>query len=133
LLDVIKPMTSFEKYQELASDKVLTKEKLIPGELLGKNKLTGAILPTFVDSTISVKKMSTPPFDHEQLLQLAEMKMPFGKYAGRLLIDLPEPYVVWFAQKGFPGGKLGEMLAIVYEIKVNGLEYLFDPLKNKDR
>ncbi len=77
--------------------------------------------------------MSGVPLDHEQLLQLAKMKMPFGKYAGRLLIDLPEPYVVWFAQKGFPQGKLGEMLAIVYEIKVNGLEYLFDPLKNKDR
>jgi uncharacterized protein len=73
--------------------------------------------------------MSGVPFDHEQFLQLAEMKMPFGKYAGRLLIDLPEPYVVWFAQKGLPKGKLGEMLAIVYEIKVNGLEYLFDPLR----
>jgi uncharacterized protein (DUF3820 family) len=77
--------------------------------------------------------MSAVPSDHEQLLELAKMKMPFGKYAGRLLIDLPEPYVVWFAQKGLPGGKLGEMLAIVYEIKVNGLEYLFDPLKNQDR
>ncbi len=77
--------------------------------------------------------MNPVPFDHEQLLQLAEMKMPFGKYAGRLLIDLPEPYVVWFAQRGFPGGKLGEMLATVYEIKVNGLEYLLDPLRKKDR
>ena len=77
--------------------------------------------------------MSEVPFDHEQLLELAEMKMPLGKYAGRLLVDLPEPYVVWFAQKGFPKGKLGVMLAIVYEIKVNGLEYLFDPLRSKDR
>ncbi len=65
----------------------------------------------------------------EQLLELARMKMPFGKYAGRLLIDLPEPYVVWFSQKGFPRGKLGEMLRIVYEIKTNGLEYLFDPIR----
>ncbi len=64
-----------------------------------------------------------------QLMELARMKMPFGKYAGRRLIDLPEPYVVWFSQKGFPRGKLGEMLKIVYEIKVNGLEYLFDPLR----
>ena len=79
------------------------------------------------------KKMSDVPFAHDQLLELVEMKMPFGKYAGRLLVDLPEPYVVWFAQKGFPRGKLGEMLAIVYEIKVNGLEYLFDPLRNNDR
>jgi uncharacterized protein len=77
--------------------------------------------------------MSAVHFDHDQLLELSEMKMPFGKYAGRLLVDLPEPYVVWFAQKGFPRGKLGEMLAIVYEIKVNGLEYLFDPLKIRDR
>jgi uncharacterized protein (DUF3820 family) len=77
--------------------------------------------------------MSDIPFDHEQLLELAEMKMPFGKYTGRLLIDLPEPYVIWFAQKGFPEGKLGRMLAIVYEIKVNGLEYLFDPLRSNDR
>jgi uncharacterized protein (DUF3820 family) len=46
------------------------------------------------------------------------------------LIDLPEPYVVWFAQKGFPDGHLGDMLRMVYEIKVNGLEYLFKPLRN---
>ncbi len=68
-------------------------------------------------------------FDHEKFLELASMRMPFGRYAGRLLIDLPEPYVVWFATKGFPEGKLGEMLSSVYEIKVNGLEYLFDPYK----
>jgi hypothetical protein len=73
--------------------------------------------------------MNSPEFDHAQLLALAEMTMPFGKYRGRRLIDLPEAYVVWFAQKGFPKGKLGEMLAIVYEIKVNGLEYLFEPLR----
>lgn len=77
--------------------------------------------------------MSEVHFDYGQLLELAKMKMPFGKYAGRLLVDLPEGYVVWFAQKGFPEGRLGEMLAIVYEIKVNGLEYLFDPLKSIDR
>ena len=68
--------------------------------------------------------------DPEVLLQLARMRMPFGKYQDRRLIDLPEPYVVWFAQKGFPDGKLGEMLRMVYEIKVNGLEYLFTPLRN---
>jgi len=64
-----------------------------------------------------------------QLLELAEYRMPFGKYQGRRLVDLPEPYVVWFAQKGFPQGRLGELLSIVYEIKVNGLEYLFKPLR----
>jgi hypothetical protein len=77
--------------------------------------------------------MTNVEFNHEKLLELAAMKMPFGKYAGQLLIDLPEPYVIWFAQKGFPEGRLGEMLAIIYEIKVNGLEYLFDPLRTKDR
>jgi uncharacterized protein (DUF3820 family) len=67
--------------------------------------------------------------DPKQLLKLAQYRMPFGKYANRLLIDLPEPYVIWFANKGLPSGELGKMLAIVHEIKVNGLEYLFDPLR----
>lgn len=67
--------------------------------------------------------------DSALLLELAEMRMPFGKHCGVRLIDLPEPYVVWFSQQGFPAGKLGRMLQTVYEIKVNGLEYLFDPLR----
>jgi len=71
----------------------------------------------------------TPGFDHDALLQLAAARMPFGKYEGRLLIDLPEAYVLWFAQKGFPKGKLGRQLGAIYEIKVSGLEYLFDPLR----
>lgn len=69
-----------------------------------------------------------PPFDHAKLLELAATRMPFGKYKGRKLVDLPEHYVVWFAGQGFPPGKLGDMLRTVYEIKVNGLEYLFDKL-----
>ena len=68
--------------------------------------------------------------DPKSLLELAEARMPFGKYSGRLLIDLPEPYVVWFKQKGFPSGKLGKQLETVYVIKANGLEHLFDPLRN---
>lgn len=67
--------------------------------------------------------------NREFLIGLAKTQMPFGKYKGRLLIDLPEPYVVWLSQKGFPKGKLGDMLKAVYEIKLNGLEYLFKPLK----
>ncbi len=67
----------------------------------------------------------------EILLKLAEYRMPFGKYKNRLLIDLPEPYVVWFHRKGFPPGELGEMLATVYEIKLNGLEYLFDKIRKR--
>ena len=67
--------------------------------------------------------------EERELYELATARMPFGKYAGYLLIDLPEPYVVWFAQKGFPRGKLGRQLQIVYEIKANGLEHLFDPFR----
>jgi len=63
--------------------------------------------------------------DENELLALASAKMPYGKYKGTPLVDLPEPYLVWFAQKGFPKGRLGEMLQSVYEIKLNGLEYLF--------
>ena len=63
----------------------------------------------------------------EALRELANYRMPFGKYQGTRLIDLPEPYVVWFRQKGFPKGKLGQLLASVYEIKLNGLEDLLDP------
>lgn len=68
-------------------------------------------------------------FDSDKLIKLATYRMPFGKYKDRLLIDLPEPYVVWFHGKGFPPGELGNMLATVYEIKLNGLEYLFKPLR----
>ncbi|MBV5339045.1 MAG: DUF3820 family protein [Deltaproteobacteria bacterium] len=65
------------------------------------------------------------------LIALAQMRMPYGTHKGKLLIDLPEHYVVWLAGKGFPKGKLGEMLQTVYDIKANGLEYLFEPLRNK--
>lgn len=71
--------------------------------------------------------------DPGQLLKLADYRMPFGKYRHRLLIDLPEPYVLWFAKQGFPEGELGRMLRIVYEVKVNGLEYLFEPLHSSAR
>lgn len=70
-----------------------------------------------------------PLYDPADLLELAGMRMPFGKHQGLLLIDLPEPYVVWLARAGFPEGKLGRMLQAVHEIKVNGLEFLFDPLR----
>ncbi|MHC4267157.1 MAG: DUF3820 family protein [Planctomycetota bacterium] len=67
--------------------------------------------------------------DKEYLLKIAKMRMPFGKYKDMLLIDLPEWYIVWFAHNGFPEGELGYMLKSVYEIKLNGLEYLFKPLR----
>jgi uncharacterized protein (DUF3820 family) len=67
--------------------------------------------------------------DPEVLLKLAKTRMPFGRYKGRLLIDLPKPYVIWFANRGFPEGELGRMLKILYEVKMNGLEYLLKPLR----
>jgi len=70
--------------------------------------------------------------DPELLKQAVNQTMPFGKYAGRKLLNLPEPYLVWFKQKGFPQGKLGEQLALMYEIKLNGLEAMLAPLLNND-
>ncbi len=64
--------------------------------------------------------------DKTAFIQLATTRMPFGKYKGLRLVDLPEPYLVWFSRKGFPEGKLGELLQTTYEIKRNGLEYLFN-------
>lgn len=63
------------------------------------------------------------------LLKLARTRMPYGKHQGMLLVELPEPYVVWMARQGFPNSELGKMLAIVHEIKVNGLEYLFEKIR----
>jgi len=60
--------------------------------------------------------------EEEALIDLAHAKMPFGKYAGRYLVDLPEAYVLWFKGKGYPKGKLGDQLKAVEEIKTNGLE-----------
>jgi uncharacterized protein len=68
-------------------------------------------------------------FNPNILIDLVSIKMPFGKYKGRLICDLPEPYLVWFNQKGFPAGKIGILLGTIYEIKLNGLEYLLKPLK----
>ncbi|MFD2530597.1 MULTISPECIES: DUF3820 family protein [Polaribacter] len=60
--------------------------------------------------------------DRQFLIDLAKMRMPFGKFKGRFLIDLPEHYIVWYKTKGFPQGKLGKQMALVYELQLNGLE-----------
>jgi len=73
----------------------------------------------------------TPVPDGTLLITLVNMKMPFGKYKGTTLCDLPVSYLEWFAREGFPPGKLGMLLATLYEIKINGLEQLLKPLRKK--
>ena len=68
--------------------------------------------------------------DKEYLIKLANTKLPFGKYKNYYLIDLPEHYIVWYKNKGFPKGSLGKMMALVYELKLNGLEVLIRNLRN---
>ena len=65
----------------------------------------------------------------EYLKTLAHTRMPFGKFKGTYLIDLPEHYIVWYNAKGFPKGKVGDMLRLVYELKLNGLEHLIHKIK----
>jgi len=65
----------------------------------------------------------------EDLLLLVTRQMPFGKYEGRLLADLPGHYLNWFARTGFPNGEIGRLLALMQEIDHNGLKPLLDPLR----
>lgn len=65
----------------------------------------------------------------EDLLLLVRRQMPFGKYQGRLIADLPGPYLAWFAREGFPPGELGRLLALMHEIDHNGLSGLLEPLR----
>jgi len=67
----------------------------------------------------------------ETLIKLANYRMPFGKYANRLLVDIPGRYYVWFSNQGFPKGELGEFMIMMFDIKVNGLEHLLSPLREK--
>lgn len=67
--------------------------------------------------------------EREILESLVSTKMPFGKFEGRLICDLPEFYLVWYKQKGFPKNKLGRQMELMYEIRLNGLEYLLKPLR----
>ena len=69
------------------------------------------------------------PIDPQMLVELVSVRMPFGKYKDRILCDLPESYLIWFHQKGFPSGKIGVLLYALYEIKLNGLEYLLKPIR----
>jgi uncharacterized protein (DUF3820 family) len=81
--------------------------------------------------------LPTPGFpgssDPEILARLATVTMPFGKYKGRVIADLPGHYLNWFARKGFPSGELGRLLALMHEIDHNGLKELLAPLRSAMR
>lgn len=81
------------------------------------------------DSTLDIQMKVSP--DHQKLLELAHYKMPFGKYKDQYLVDLPLPYLVWFRQKGFPKGKLGEHLTTMLDIKDNGLESIIKKIQKE--
>ena len=65
------------------------------------------------------------------MIEVANRTMPFGKFKGRTLIDLPEGYLLWFVDRGFPTGQLGYLMQLTLEIKINGLDALIDPLRSK--
>lgn len=69
--------------------------------------------------------------EHNRLLLVAltTVRMPYGKFKNKLICDLPEYYLIWYQGQGFPPGKLGDLMASMYEIKLNGLEYLLTPLR----
>ena len=69
----------------------------------------------------------------QDLEQLVTLEMPFGKYKGRLMADLPGPYLAWFARKGFPPGQIGRLLQLMHEIEHNGLSELLTPLRQSSR
>ncbi len=73
----------------------------------------------------------SPIPDPDELAALIQARMPFGKYKGWALLDLPEAYLVWFSQRGFPRGKLGEQLQTTLEIKANGLLGVLEPLRKR--
>ena len=79
--------------------------------------------------SLNFKMEATP--DPNLLITLVRMRMPFGKYKGTILCNLPVSYLEWFAREGFPKGQLGMLLATIYEIKINGLEELLTPIRKK--
>lgn len=71
-------------------------------------------------------------FEEKDLLKVANWQMPFGRFQGKALINLPEEYLLWFVDRGFPEGELGRMMQLTLEIKINGLEELIYPLQDED-
>lgn len=79
------------------------------------------------------EKADTPAYDREFLIRMIQFKMPFGQYEGRYVTSLPVHYLEWFQRQGFPGGRLGQYLATMYEIKTNGLDDILKPIIRKYR
>lgn len=67
--------------------------------------------------------------DSNDLHDITKVSMPFGKYKGRLIMDVPENYLLWLNGSGMPAGRLGVLLSLALEVKINGLEYLLEPLR----
>ncbi len=78
-----------------------------------------------------IYSLSFTTMQPEDLQRLLTLEMPFGKYKGRLIADLPGQYLNWFAREGFPSGELGRLIALMQEIDHNGLSSLLDPLRKK--
>lgn len=72
-------------------------------------------------------------YDSSFLIHLVQYRMPFGKYEGRYITDLPVHYLEWFSREGFPNGQLGQYLSTMYEIKINGIDEVLEPIKKEFR
>ncbi len=72
-------------------------------------------------------------YDSSFLIHLVQARMPFGKYEGRFVTDLPVHYLEWFSREGFPNGQIGQYLSTMYEIKINGIDEVLDPIKKEFR
>jgi uncharacterized protein len=80
---------------------------------------------------VSSSVLAGKPMDSESLEKLVTREMPYGKYKGRLMADLPGDYLNWFAREGFPKGETGRLLALMHEIDHNGLSALLEPLRRR--
>ena len=92
-----------------------------------------ATKPRFRKNKLRSRFLSSKPSNMkpEDLQRLVTVTMPYGKYQGRLIADLPGAYLAWFARKGFPSGELGNLLALMLELDHNGLRSLLDPLRKR--